>query len=225
MSIVSLADFKLYIGTSSSSGNDSLLQACLDSAEREVLNFCRRSTAYTGFEQSSGLTRYYRAEDLIALPTGSQYQVAGIKSWDRWGGTAWASNSQTVLWLGDADLLSVDTLLNGDGTTISSTSYWLEPRNRAPYRCIRLRSDASWIFDTDGEINLTGTWGYSTGPDALIVNAVKETAQYTLRLRDSQVFDVVASPETGTITVPQGMPKHVKVTLSAGGYVKTMGAY
>lgn len=228
MALCSLADFKLYIGTSSSSGNDSFLQACLDAGEREVLNFCHRSTAYTGFEQSSGLARYYRADSIVDLPIGSQYSIAGGKSWDRWGAVS-GSNTQTVLWLGDADLLSVSELLNGDGTAISSTSYWLEPRNAGrsgqPYRYIRLRSDESWVFNTDGEVAITGTWGYSTGPDGAIVNAVKETAKYVLNVRDSQVFDVTASPEVGVITVPKGMPQHVKVALSNSGYIRSLGVY
>lgn len=229
MALVDLASYKVYLGTSSSSGNDSLLQACLDAAESEVLHFCRRSTAFTGFEQSTGLTRYYRAEDIIELPIGSQYQVAGIKSWDRWGGTVWAPNSKTALWFGDADLLAITGITNGDETTISSTSYWLEPRNAGrsgqPYRYLRLRSDESWVFNTDGEVSITGTWGYSTGPDGTIVNAVKETARFVLNLRDSQVFDVTASPEIGVITVPKGMPQHVKVALSNGGYIRTQGFY
>jgi hypothetical protein len=205
MALVTLADFKTYAGTTST-GSDDLLQACLDAGEREVLNFCKRSTAYTGFEESTGLTRYYRAGDLVDLP--------------EFGG-----KSGTVLWLGDADLLSVDSLTNGDGTAISSTGYWLEPRNRAPYRCIRLKTAESWQFDTDGEIAVTGSWGYSTGPDAEIVDCVKQTAKYKLDLRASQTYDVTASPEIGVITIPKGMPANVRLALKQGGYVRSMGAY
>lgn len=225
MSLVTLADFKLYIGTSSSSGSDSLIQGCLDAAEREVLNYCRRSTAYTGFEQSSGLTRYYKADSIVNLPVGSQYSIVGGKSWDRWGTTNYASNTAAVLWLGDADLLSVDTLTNGEGTTISSGSYWLEPRNKAPYRYIRLKSDESWVFNTDGEVSIAGTWGFSSAADGEIADCVKQTAKYKLDVRASQTFDVTAMPEIGQIAIPKGMPANVKIGLSHGGYRRTLGAY
>jgi hypothetical protein len=211
MALVTLADFKLYVGTSSSSGQDALLQASLDAGEKEVLNFCKRATAFTGFEQSSGLTRYYRAGDVIDLPE------AGGKS-------------GPVLWLGNADLLGVDTLLNGDGTAISSTGYWLEPRHSTAqagpaYKYLRLKSSESWAWDTDGEITITGTWGYSTAPDAAIVNAVKETAKYVYNLKDAQTYDVTAMPDIGQMTIPKGMPKHVETTLRKGGYVRTQGVY
>ncbi len=205
MSICDLASFKLYIGTSSSSGSDSLLQSCLDAAEREVLNFCHRSTAYTGFEASTGLTRYYRSGDIMHLDHN------GL--------------SGEVLWLGDADLLSVDTLLNGTTTEITSSGYWLEPRNHAPYRYIRLKSAGSWVFETDGEVAVTGTWGRSTAADAEIIDFVKQTARYKMDLRASQTFDVTAMPDIGQIAIPKGIPANVKMGLKSGGYIRTLVVY
>ncbi len=212
MSLVTLEDFKVWIGTTGT-GSDSLLESCLDAGEREVLNYCRRSTAFTGFEQSTGLTRYYGPDSIITLPLGAQYP---------------APHGQSVLWLGNADLRSVDTLLNGDGDTIGSTSYRLEPRGSTgtgPYRYLRLLSDAAWSWDTDGEIALTGTWGYSSAPDAAIVGAVKETAKHIHDMRLSQTADVTYMPDLGQMTIPQGMPKHVELVLRKGGYVRTLGAW
>ncbi len=200
---VTLLELKDYIGTTGES-RDSLLEAALQAAEREVLNYCHRSSEWTGFEGSTG-TRYYRSGDLIHL------DYNGL--------------SGQVLWLGDADLQSVDSLTNGDGTSISSTSYWLEPRNKKPYRYIRLRSDESWVFDTDGEVSIAGTWGFTTAADPTIKECVKQTAKYCLDLRASAVYDVTASPEIGIITIPKGMPAHVKVALGQGGYRRTLGVY
>ncbi len=208
MALVQLEELKEYAGTTDTS-NDSLLEAMLDAAETEVTHFCQRSSQWTGFEASTG-TRYYQGDSLIDLPFGSQYTIPGV--------TSASGYTHRALWLGDADLLSVDSLTNGDGVAINSTSYWLEPRNKAPYRYIRLRSDASWSFDTDGEIAVAGSWGYSTGPNATIKECVMETAKYFLDLKDSQTYDVVANPEVGIITVPKGMPAHVKMALTAGGY-------
>lgn len=211
MAICQLEELKEYCGTVLTA-QDSLLEAMLDAAETEVTHFCQRSSQWTGFEASTG-TRYYQGDSLIDLPFGSQYTIPGRSSA--------AGYSHRALWLGDADLLSVDALTNGDGVAINSTSYWLEPRNASPYRYIRLRSDASWSFDTDGEIAVAGSWGYSTGPDPTIKECVLETARFLLNVKDSQVFDVVASPDIGILTVPKGMPAHVKLVLSAGGYRRT----
>jgi hypothetical protein len=201
MALVTLSAFQTYIGASSS-GSSGLLQACLDAGEKEVLNFCHRSTAYTGFEASTGLTRYYQARDILDLP-----------------------EIGPVLWLGNADLLSINTLTNGDGEVISSGDYWLEPRNSPRYRYLRLKTGGSWIFDTDGEIEINANWGYSSAPDAAIQGAVKECAKYVYDLKNSQTYDVTAMPDIGQMTIPKGMPKHVETLLRKGGYVRTQGCY
>lgn len=225
MGLITVQELKEYIGTSGTT-RESLLEAVLDAAEREILNFCHRSSDWTGFEASTG-TRYYRAEDIVDLPYGSQYGLYSQtrKSWDQWPGASYSANAHTALWLGDADLQSVDSLTNGDDSTINSTSYRLYPRNKKPYRYIELLSDESWSFNTDGEVAVAGTWGYSTGPDATIKNCVKEMAKYLLDARQNQVWDVTAQPDAGIITVPKGMPKHVEVALRKGGYVRSLGVY
>jgi hypothetical protein len=70
-----------------------------------------------------------------------------------------------VLWLDD-DLLDVDTLTNGDGSTISGSEYVLLPRNESPKYGIKLKSSASWAFSTDGEIAVAGDWGFSAAAPA-----------------------------------------------------------
>jgi len=114
----------------------------------------------------------------------------------------------------DEDLLTVTTLTKGDedGTEIDSDDYWLLPRNEGPpYRRIELKenSDHSWDWTTDGEISVAGTWGFSSNPPDDILRAVKVLAAYFYRQKDTQVFDVVAVPEAGVITIPQGIPATV----------------
>lgn len=238
MTVVALTDLKSYLGIGTT-GDDALLTTLISAAQTEVESYCHRS-----FDSSSGITRYYRQNDLMILPEGSQYRPAGYRgagggySWDsayNWGysGALWPGTGgygysggfgHTVCWLGK-DLLSVDTLLNGDGTTLTSTSYWLEPRNEPPYQWIRLKSSNAWVFGTDGEITVTGTWGYSTSAPADIVQAVKRVAAYNYRGKDSQVFDVTADPEAGVITIPKGIPADVKVILDRGGYTRRVGTF
>ena len=66
----------------------------------------------------------------------------------------------------DFDLLEVTTLLNGDGTTIATASYYLVSPNSTPYHAIVLRESSSiqWQFGSSGDseyvISVTGIWGY-----------------------------------------------------------------
>ena len=69
------------------------------------------------------------------------------------------------LWL-DRDLLEVLTLLNGEGTTLTTAHYRLYPNNLYPKNRVGLKatSEYQWLTDANGEfeqvIPLTGIWGY-----------------------------------------------------------------
>jgi len=198
MSYINLIQLKEYLGTTGS-GHDAILDRCKDAAQQEIENYCRRT-----FEESTGI-QYYRSDDLKNL--------------------ADMGGNGNVLLLG-RDCLAIEELLNADddATEITSTGYWLEPRNTPPYQWVRLKHSEAWIFGTDGEISVQGTWGYSTGPDATIIQLTKEMAAYLYRQRDNPVYDVTATPEAGVITVPKGMPEHVRYALEKGGYVRRFGA-
>lgn len=68
--------------------------------------------------------------------------------------------------LGDLDLLEVTTLLNGDGSTITSTQYVIYPANHYPKRKIELKlsSGIVWLLSNAGDYNqaisLTGVFGH-----------------------------------------------------------------
>lgn len=221
MAYIVLADVKTYLGITSTD-DDTLLGTLITAAQKEIEAYCKRS-----FEGTTS-TRYYRQEDLIALPKGSQYRplwraTVGY-SWDYSYGYGTYSGGadgyySNVLWLGK-DLLSVSTLTNGDESAISSTGYWLEPRNDPPYQWVHLKTSEQWNFNTDGEISVAGTWGFSTSADATIQQLAKEMTAYLYRLKDTQVFDVTANPEAGVITIPKGVPAHIKIALNNGGYVR-----
>ena len=120
----------------------------------------------------------------------------------------------------DDDLISVTTLTNGDsdGTTISSSYYWLWDRNSGPpYYAIRLKATGtttySWEQDTDYFITVAGTWGWSSTPPADVTHACVRYAAYLYHQKDSPVFDVSVFPESGVITTPQGIPRDVRIML------------
>ena len=126
----------------------------------------------------------------------------------------------------EAAKFSVRTLTNGDdsSTTISSSYYWLWPRNATPYWAIRLKDSQttySWERDAGYFISVAGTWGWSaTCPDD-VKHACIRYAGYLYAQKDSGVFDVTTFPESGVITTPQGIPRDVKVLLAK--YVRGPG--
>ena len=172
--------------TRSVTDND-LLSDLLDRVTEAIDQYTGRS-----FTASSSASRYYESDAL--------------------------DKDTNTLWL-DNDCLTVTSLKNGDDdtTTIPSTEYWLVDRNQGPpYYGIRLKSDSdySWEWDTDGWVEVTGTWGYSTTAPADIVHACIRWAAYAYHQKDAPVYDVQAFPESGVITVPQGIPTDVERILA-----------
>lgn len=166
--------------------DDLLLNAYLDAAQKAIEGpgeGCNRC-----FEARMA-TRYYRENDL---------------------------DNEGRLFLGE-DLLAVTTLTNANGQEIPVAGYWLEPRNKPQgqdsYDYIRLKSSYVWIFPVDGEISVAGTWGYTTNAPANISEATLQLAAYLYRLKDSGVYDVTADPMSGTLTIPKGWPKTVKLLI------------
>ena len=75
----------------------------------------------------------------------------------------------------DADLLSVDTLTNGDSTTVASGQYALRGRGY-PKWAIELLPSAGiyWTYSTDWQnaISIVGIWGYHEDYDHAWVNTL-----------------------------------------------------
>lgn len=116
------------------------------------------------------------------------------------------------------DLLTITSLANGDSdaTAITAASYWLTDseggRNDGPpFHGILLKDNSGvvWIWDVDGWVAVTGTWGYSaTVPDDVRRAALRLSA-FFYRQKDSHIFETTAIPEAGVITIPVGIPKGV----------------
>ncbi len=89
----------------------------------------------------------------------------------------------------DADLLSVTSVVNGDGTTISASDYLLRPLNWPPYFGIALKqsSGVRWTYtgDPEGAIHITGSWGYSETVPEVITQATMRLAAWLYRQRDT----------------------------------------
>lgn len=123
-----------------------------------------------------------------------------------------------LLWVG-GDLVSITTLTNGDddATVISSSDYRLLPRNEGPpYHEVKMLIDTTttWEFDIDGEVSILGAWGYSASPPDDIMQACIRLAGYYYRVKDAQVYDTIAIPDAGIITIPKGIPADVRLILN-----------
>ena len=122
----------------------------------------------------------------------------------------------------DEDLCAITSVTNGNGTVLTASDYVTEPRNKAPYWGLRLKASSaqSWTYTGAPEdaIAIVGRWAYSQTPDAAIVQMTVRWAAYLYRLPDAGVFDVTAIPETGEITIPQGIPRDVRLVLDRPPY-------
>ena len=120
-----------------------------------------------------------------------------------------------TLWL-DHDLASINSITNGDGTTVTSSQYTTAPRNETPYHQIKLLASAnirweanSTTDDSEDAISISGKWAYSAAAPADIQQATIVLASYMYRQKDAQVFDTTAIPDAGVIQIPQGIPATV----------------
>lgn len=115
----------------------------------------------------------------------------------------------------NTDLHTLVALQNGDGQTIPVGSVWLEPRNEGPpYRILRLKSQYVWVWNTDSDVIVSGTFGYGTVPPDDIISATVQLSAYLYRLKDVGPGGVTGFQEGGEVTYPPGMPDTIKVLLS-----------
>ena len=105
------------------------------------------------------------------------------------------------LWL-DEDLLSITTLTNGDGTTLTPAMYKLLPLNGTPKYAIHLLPGNYWTEDADGNdygvISVAGSWGYAaTAPESVHEACLLQAARLFKR-RDAPL-GVAGSNELGQV--------------------------
>jgi hypothetical protein len=128
----------------------------------------------------------------------------------RYFGLAWIDGSVLAL---DAPLLSVTTLKNGDGSTIAAGSWWLRPRNNVGWY-IELKSDYSWTFDTDTEIEVEGVWGVAATVPAPVKEAALVFAGWMFKRYQAALSDATVNFDLGELTYSQAVPKQVIALLA-----------
>ena len=113
------------------------------------------------------------------------------------------------------DLLTVTKLTNGNAVEIASGNYRLLPRNDDPKWIIKLDEDYSWEFDdSDSEISVAGTWGYSATAPADITHACIRLAAFIYRQKDTSAdVDRPMVTGDGVTIMPSGLPSDVQKLL------------
>lgn len=118
----------------------------------------------------------------------------------------------------DYDLCSINSVTNGDGSTVTTSQYTTEPRNTTPYYAIKLldNSGVAWRYSSTPEdaITISGKWAYSTSAPNDIVHATLRLAAYLYRQRDNMT-ELDRTIIAGNATVlPTSLPSDVKVILA-----------
>lgn len=109
------------------------------------------------------------------------------------------------------DLHTLVSLTNGDQTVIPVGSVWLEPRNAgAPYRIVRLRSPYVYVWNTDSDVVIAGTFGFSTVAPAAIARATVELASWYYRIKDVGPTMVSGMDAAGEVQYPKDIPDHIR---------------
>jgi len=133
----------------------------------------------------------------------------------------WLDHEDPYLLHMDGELVSVDTLKNGDSsaTEIPNTEYYLTgssgSRNLGPpYKAIRLKESSThaWQWDTDGWVDVSGHWAYSDSPPDSIVHACVRLSIWLYRQRLEGNEAVTVSPE-GYVSYPQKLPSDISELL------------
>lgn len=147
-----------------------------------------------------------RAEGLIDAYTGRNFEATTATKLF----TSDSIDGQDLLLYGE-DLLTVTKLTNGDSVEIPSGSYRLFPRNDSPKWLIHLDESKSWSFsDSDSEISVEGTWGYSATAPADIVHACIRLAAFLYRQKDTSAdIDRPMITGDGVTIMPSALPVDV----------------
>ncbi len=133
-----------------------------------------------------------------------------------------------TLYLSDrGDICEITTVTNGDAVVVASSEYSLFPATlssrRPSYQKLTIlhSSGKAWEGKTNGDIEqaitVLGKWGmFSTVADVPhdFKLSVMELTSFTLEKRKSQIFDTVAIPDAGVVTIPSGWPATVTARMA-----------
>lgn len=142
------------------------------------------------FEAASNTTRYFDAEENVE---------GAILYFDTW-------------------CCSINTITNGDATSVLTTQYVTLPRNRSRFHSIKLLPSAaiSWTYTSDHEdaIVISGKWAWSTTAPADIEHACRRLSAYLYRQKDNSAdLDRALVVGANTTVLPSRIPSDIATIL------------
>lgn len=185
MAYATVTQLKQYAGIESGD-HDVLLTDLISRAQKRIDEYCGFA-----FEASSDTSRTFDSAD---YPDG-----------DTWGRALYF----------DTWCASITSVVNGDGTTITSTYYVTQPRNDAPYYAIKLKASSDYVWeaddneDTEDAITVTGKWAYSATAPADITHACLRLALWYYRQRDNSTDLDRPLLAEGVTILPSAIPGDV----------------
>lgn len=113
------------------------------------------------------------------------------------------------------DICSITSVVNGDGTTLTTADYVTEPRVGTPYWALRLKrggSNVIWAATDAPEaaIAITGKWAYSTSAPLDIGRAALRLVVWMYRGRDNDGFDADIRTDDGLTILGAKMPRDIR---------------
>jgi len=168
----------------------------------QVFDQADQTVAYTAAQARKWLRLIDGASRIITQFTRRSFvPYRQAKTYDARGG-----HIDTYTLQLNADLLEVEALTNGDGSTISSSQYVLRPSNLYPKYAIRLKDSGSvsWTYTDAWEdaITVDGWWGYhgdytiawaATGDSVQDDGGINATTQ-TITVSDMDALDANYRP-------------------------------
>lgn len=172
---LTVAELKTYLGNISDSVDDAALERVISAACRQIDGHCGRF-----FYQQTSTVKYYTPRDTWLLLVHDLLSVSALAS-DEDRDNVWE-----VAW--------------------SASDYVLGPRNAAyavparPYYQIQVAPAGRYVFIRGQDmIKITGTWGWTAIPDAVIEAAFLQASR--LFGRKQNPYGVVGSPAFGQVTM------------------------
>jgi hypothetical protein len=186
MSYATLAEFKAYLKIpTATTSEDTLLQTFLDEADEII-------------------------DEVVGTPSAAA--AATSRTFDD---PALIVDGTTLLFGRAAVAAAISTVVNGDGTTVASTSYTTLPPGELPIYGLKLKgsSGITWAMGGDG-IVVTALWANTTNAngsvDSLIRGAALQLAAWLYRSKDN-VTELSRPVQTadGVTVLPLALPRAV----------------
>lgn len=172
MAYITVSGLKVYLEITSAD-DDAILSTFINTAQSEIESYTNRV-----FEATADTTRYFTP--LSNLNGGDLLR-----------------DGYTLCF--DTDLVSITSIVNGDGATLPSGTYIALPLNQPQKEMVKIKNNVQyfWTYGDEpvGSVAVTGRWAWSLTPPGPVVMATYMLARYFYDRRNdsSSNRDVLSS--------------------------------